>query len=115
MKPTTVDDYIKNAPKEVQEKLIEIRKIIKETIPDAEEKISYSMPYYGNKRPLAYFAYAKNHIGLYIPPPIVEEHASELKKYKTSKSAVQFPLDEKLPVKLIQKLVKARIKKNETK
>jgi len=55
----------------------------------------------------------KSHIGLYLRPPIIEEHKHELAAYKTTKSAIHFPLDKKLPIALIKKLVKARMKKNE--
>lgn len=113
-KAEDVDEYIASAPKEVQSKLKALRKTIKETVPDAVEKISYGMPYYGYKGRLVYFANAKKHIGLYIPPPIIEDHRDELKKYGTSKSAVQFPLTEELPMPLIKKLVIARMKHNET-
>lgn len=104
-----VDEYIALAPKEVQERLREVRVAIKEVAPEAEEKISYGMPYYGYKGRLVYFAFAKNHIGLYIPPPIVEDHKSELTKYVTAKSTIQFPLNQTLPISLIKRLVKARV------
>lgn len=116
MKPVTdVDQYIATAPKELQNKLEQIRKIIKESAPYALEKISYGMPYYGYKGRLAYFAYAKSHLGLYIPPPVVADHKDELKDYKTATSTVQFPLDKELPVGLIKKLIKARVTINELK
>lgn len=107
-----VDEYIASAPKEVQSKLNQIRQAIKSAAPDAEEKISYGMPYYGYKGRLAYFAYAKNHIGLYAMPQIVETHLGELKKYQTAKATIRFPLNEELPIPLIKKLVKAGIKRN---
>ena len=110
--PKDVDAYITRAPKEVQGKLKEIRAAIKKTAPAAVERISYGMPYYDYKGRLAYFAFAKAHIGLYIPTPVIEEHKSELKDYQTAKATVRFPLDKKLPVGLIKKLIKARIKKN---
>lgn len=109
-----VDEYIAGAPKEVQGKLRELRKAIKEVAPDAEEKISYGMPYYGYKGRLIYFAYARHHIGIYPMPPIIEEFKQELKKYQTGKATVQFPLSEELPINLIKKLVKARVRMNET-
>lgn len=108
-----VDAYIDAAPREAQAQLSLLRKIIKTTAPKADEKISYGMPYYGYKGRLAYFRIAASHIGLYIPPPIIAEHKKELKDYGTSKATVRFSLDEKLPAKLIQKLIKARMKKNE--
>ena len=71
------------------------------------------MPYYGYRGRLAYFRYAKGHVGLYIPPPVIAEHKNELKAYGTATATIRFSLDEKLPVALIKKLVKARMKKNE--
>lgn len=109
----TVDAYITSSPKETQGKLKEVRKAIKAVVPSAEEKISYGMPYYGYKGRLVYFALARNHIGLYVPPPIIEEHAKELKNYTTAKATIQFPLEKKLPLSLIKKLVKARKEYNE--
>ena len=114
-KQKNVDEYIMSAPKEVQGKLKELRKAIKQTVPDAEEKLSYGMPYYSYKGRLAYFAFAKKHVGLYIPPPIIQEHKNELKDYETAKATIRFPLDKKLPITLIKKFIRARMKNNEAK
>ena len=111
--PKNVDEYIARAPKEVRGKLVELRAAIREAAPTAVESISYGIPYYDYKGRLAWFGLAKTHIGLYIRPPIVEEHKSELEGYETTKSTVRFPLDKRLPIALIKKLVKARMKKNE--
>jgi len=111
--PKDVDAYISAAPAGVRGKLKELRATIRKTIPDAEERISYRMPYYAYKGRLAYFAAFKKHVGLYVPPPVIEEHKSELKDYETAKATVRFPIDRPLPVALIKKLVKARAKKNE--
>ncbi len=108
-----VDEYIAKAPKDLQGKLKILRKIIKDCAPEAVEKISYGMPYYGYKGRLAYFSYFKNHIGLYLTPPIVAEFKKELKDYATSTATIRFPNKEKLPIALIKKLIKARIKKNQ--
>ena len=113
LKPKNVDAYIAAAPREVHAKLKALRAAIKEAAPDAEERISYGMPYYAYKGRLAYFRHWKGLIGLYIPTPVVEEHNRELKAYETSNATVRFTLDKKLPVALIKKLVKARVKKNE--
>ena len=112
-KPTDVDAYIAAAPKEVQGKLKELRAVIKKTAPTAVERISYGMPYYAYKGRLAYFSFWKAHIGLYLPTPVIAEHKAELKAYETTMATVRFPLDKKLPVALIRKLVRARMKKNE--
>ena len=114
MKPVkNVDEYIAQAPKEVQEKLKELRAVIRTTAPGAEERISYGMPYYDYKGRLVYFQLWKKHIGFYVPTPVVEEHKSELKGYETTKATVRFPLDEKLPLALIEQLVQARVRKND--
>ena len=112
-KPKDMDAYIAAAPKEVRGKLKEIRTVIRKAAPDAEERISYGIPYYGYKGRLAYFAAFKKHIGLYVPTPVIEEHKSELTNYETAKATIRFPLNKKLPLGLIKKLVKARMKKNE--
>jgi len=114
MKPIkNVDSYIENNPKEIQVKLKELRAAIMDIVPKAAEHISYGMPFYGYKGRLVYFGVSKNHIGVYIPPPVIGEHKSELKDYETTKSAVRIPLNKKLPITLIKKLVLARVKINE--
>ena len=113
-KPRSVDDFIAAAPADAQAKLKALRKAIKDAAPSAVERISYGMPYYHYKGRLAYFNIWKNHIGLYIPTPIVAEHSDELKTYETTKATIRLPLAEKLPVALVKKLVRARVKRNET-
>jgi uncharacterized protein YdhG (YjbR/CyaY superfamily) len=110
--PKDVGSYIARAPKEVRSKLREVRVAIREVAPNAVESISYGIPGYDKGR-VAWFGLMKTHIGLYLRPPIIEEYKNELLAYKTTKSAVHFPLDQKIPVQLIKKLVKARMKKNE--
>ena len=107
-----VDNYIKSAPKETQTKLKELRAIIKGVVPKAEERISYGMPYYGYYGRLAYFAHAKKHVGLYVMPPVIQQHQKELGDYRTSKATVQLPLTKKLPVSLIKKLLRAGVANN---
>jgi len=109
----TVDAYIAAAPKEVRPMLREVRAAIKEVAQNAAESISYKMPYYSYKGRLAWFGLQKAHIGLYLRPPVIDEHKSDLKGYQTTKSAVHLPLDRKVPVQLIKKLFRARMKKNE--
>jgi uncharacterized protein YdhG (YjbR/CyaY superfamily) len=113
MSAKEIDAYIARAPRGVRAKLKELRSAIKEVAPGANESISYRMPYYSYKGRLAWFALMKNHIGLYLRPPVIAEYKRELTPYKTTKSAVHFALDRKLPISLIKKLVRARMKKNE--
>ncbi len=114
-KPKDVSAYIAAAPKEVQSKLKELRAAIRKAAPAADEYISYGIPYYHFRGRLAYFSIAKRHIGFYVPTPVIEEHKNELTEYETSKATVRFPLDKKLPIALIRKLIKARLRLNETK
>ncbi len=108
-----VDEYIANAPAEMQDKLRQLRAAIKQVAPKALEGTSYKMPYYDYKGRLVWFALLKSNIGLYLRPPVIERHKNELAKYRTTKSAINFPLDQELPVLLIKKLIKARMKMNE--
>ena len=108
-----VDAYISRAPKNVRGKLVKLRAVIKAAAPKAEERISYGMPYYHYKGRLAYFSAFKKHIGLYVPTPIIKEHKKELKDYETSKSTVGLPIDKPIPIALVKKLIRARVKKNE--
>jgi len=71
------------------------------------------MPYYDYKGRLVYFGLFTNHIGLYIRPPVIGEHRRELEGYVTTKSAVHLPLDGQIPISLVKKLVRARMKINE--
>lgn len=110
----TVDEYIKGAPKEVQEKLKELCAAIKTAAPEAVEKISYGMPFYSYKGRLVYFAYAKKYIGIYaIFEPVRAKYRAELKGYEMSKGTIRFPLHEKLPIALIKKLVEAQAREND--
>ncbi len=110
---STIDNYIASFPKEVQTQLKKIRSIILERAPDAVESISYGMPAYKTKgKPLVYFAACKNHIGLYATPSGHTQFAEELSKYKTGKGSVQFPLDQAIPMGLIEKIVEFRVKEN---
>ncbi|HUK49492.1 MAG TPA: DUF1801 domain-containing protein [Terriglobales bacterium] len=107
-----VEAYIRAAPIKSRAKLRQLRRIIRISAPDSEEGISYKMPYYNYHGPLIWFAAFKNHIGIFLRPPIIEEHKRELKVYVTTKSAVHFPMNKPLPIPLIRKLVNARITKN---
>lgn len=106
---TTVNDYIKSFPKEIQILLEKLRAIILENAPDAVESISYGMPAYKTfGKPLVYFAAYKNHIGFYATPTGHSEFANELSKYKQGKGSVQFPLDA-VPFELVEKMVQFRV------
>lgn len=110
--PAGVDEYIAAFPPEVQEILEKVRATIKGAAPGAVECIAYAMPAYKLNGPLVYFAGYKNHIGFYATPTGHEAFKKELSKYKEGKGSVQFPLDEPMPFKLIEKIVRFRVKEN---
>lgn len=108
----SIDDYISKCPLSVQEKLHTLRKVIKESAPDAMEKISYQMPTFAQHGNLVHFAAFKNHIGFYPTSSGITSFLHELSDYKTSKGAIQFPLDKPLPYELITRIVKFRVAEN---
>lgn len=107
-----VDRYIAAFPKEAQTAMEQVRTTIRKAAPEAEELISYKMPAYKYHGMLVYFAGYKNHIGFYATPTGHAAFQKELSKYKEGKGSVQFPLDEPMPLALIAKIVKFRIKEN---
>lgn len=110
--PESIDDYIVGFPPDVQAILKKIRRTIRKAAPGAEETIKYRMPAFMLKGSLVYFAAFKNHIGFYPVPTGIEKFKKELSVYKTAKGSVQFPLDQPMPLDLISKIVKFRVKEN---
>lgn len=111
-----IETYIKQFPDNVQEILQNLRKLVKNNAPQAEELFSYGMPAYKtNKKPLVYFAAFKNHIGFYATPSGHSEFKNELSKYKQGKGSVQFPLNNPIPYKLIERIVQFRVSENNKK
>jgi uncharacterized protein YdhG (YjbR/CyaY superfamily) len=108
----TIDQYIAEAPQDVQAKLKTLRTVIKAEVPDAEERIAYGMPTFSQEGNLVHFAAFKQHIGFFPAPSGIEHFQQELSKYKTSKGTVQIPLDEELPLDLIREIVRFRLKEN---
>jgi uncharacterized protein YdhG (YjbR/CyaY superfamily) len=108
-----VDSYIARSPMEVRPMLKQVRAAIWDVAPNAVEGFSYRLPFYDYKGPLAWFGYMNGYIGLYLRPPIIAKYKEELAGYVTTKSAIHIPTDRKMPIQLIRKLVKARMKVNE--
>jgi len=108
----TVSTYIADAPAPARMMLRELRAAIRSAAPGAEEKLSYGMPYYGYHGRLIYFAAYQRHIGLYVMGGAKKAYAKELKKYQTSKATLRFPIGSPLPLALVKKLVRYRVKEN---
>lgn len=114
-KPKDIDTYIASFPSEIQQLLQLVRINVHKAAINAEETISYGMPAFKLNGNLVYFAAFKNHIGFYALPSGNEAFQKELSQYKTGKGSIQFPYDKALPLDLITKIVKFRIKENQQK
>ena len=112
LKPATIAEYINTAAADVQEKLWQLHECIRKAAPAATEHLKWRMPAYSYQKILVTFAVFKNHIGFYPMPSALEKFAKELSKYKTGEGSVQFPLDKPLPLSLISKIVKFRVKES---
>lgn len=110
-KPENIDLYIETFPENVQEILKKLRAQIIKTAPNSVESISYGLPAYKlNGKPLVYFGGFKNHIGLYALPSGNEAFQKQLSNYKTGKGSIQFPINKEMPWKLIEEIIKFRLK-----
>jgi len=113
MKFTTVDEYISSFPEDVQKMLEEIRGMIKAAAPGAKEKISYQIAAFElNGKNLIHFAGWKKHISLYPIPAGDEAFEKAVSKYVDGKGTLKFPLDEPMPIKLINKVIKLHLAAN---
>jgi uncharacterized protein YdhG (YjbR/CyaY superfamily) len=109
----TVASYLAKFPEANQIRMQQIRALILEKAPEAQESISYGMPAYKtNGKPLIYFAAFKNHIGLYATPSGHAHFAAALSSYKQGKGSVQFPNEQPLPLDLIAEIIAFRVEEN---
>jgi len=108
----TIDEYVASSPKSVQIILQKLRQTIRKAAPGAEETISYQIPTFRLNGCLVFFAAFKNHIGFYPMPAAIRAFKKELSRYGTAKGTVRFPIGEPLPLSLISKIVKFRVKEN---
>jgi len=108
----TVEQYFATLPPSSRSLLKEIRKTIKAAAPQAEEAISYNMPAFKQQGALVFYAAYKGHIGFYPASSGISSFKDELAGYEISKGTIRLPLDKPLPLKLITKIVKFRVKEN---
>lgn len=106
--PADIDAYIAGFPKEIQSILQEIRAIIREEAPGAQEAIRYQMPTFVLGGNLVHFAAFKKHIGLYPTPSGTAAFQEELSPYQWAKGSIQFPLDKPIPYDLVRRIVAFR-------
>jgi uncharacterized protein YdhG (YjbR/CyaY superfamily) len=107
-KPNSIQEYFSWFPPEIQAKLQQMREILQQALPEAEEVISYHMPAFKTTEMLLYYAAAKSHLGFYPTSSGVINFKEELASYVTSKGAIQFPYGEDLPEQLIVAIAQFR-------
>lgn len=110
--PTTIDAYIHATPSVLQQRISQLHECIRSAAPGAEESLEWRMPSYSYKNTLVAFGVFKNYIGLYPMQSALKAFSKELSKYKTGDEAIQFRLDKRLPLTLIRKIVKFRVKES---
>ena len=104
--PETVLEYIALQPREMQTRLTEMMTALKNSVPDVNERILWSMPYYEKDGESISFSACINHISFYAGVEAIERFAPELKEFATKKNAIYFPYDKALPANLIERIVK---------
>ena len=106
VKPETIDAYIAMQDAAVQPRLREVREILRAALPEAEERMSWSMPTYWKGRNIIHFAASKKHLGLYSGGEATGQFAEELKEYDVSKGTIRLPYSRELPAALIEKIAR---------
>ena len=104
--PETIDEYIAAQDEAVQPRLREVRELLRTAIPEAEERISWSMPTYWKGRNIIHFAASKMHLGLYPGGEATTVFADELKGFEVSKGTIRLPWNKELPTELIQRIAR---------
>jgi uncharacterized protein YdhG (YjbR/CyaY superfamily) len=107
-----IDEYIADFPEDIQKQMQELRATIQKAAPQAEETINYAIPTFTLNGNLVHFAGFKNHIGFYPAPSGIEAFKKDLSVYEGAKGSVQFPLGKALPLALVSRIVKFRVKEN---
>jgi len=114
--PKSVDEYLARVAEPACGTLNKMRAAIRSALPsDATETISYKIPAFKRKNVLVWFAAFSDHCSLFPTASVIEEFKDELKGFSTSKGTIHFPTDKPLPSALIKKMVKLRVKQDQSK
>lgn len=109
---TSIDEYISEYPENIQRLLEQMRMTIRAAAPAAIEVISYRLPTFKLNGNLVHFGAFKQHIGFYPTPSAITTFQEELAPYYVSKGAIRFPVDQPLPLDLVQRIVAFRVQEN---
>ena len=106
VKPQNIDEYIAAQDEKYQPGLKALRRILRDALPDAKERISWSMPTYWKGRNIIHFAASKKHLGIYPGGEATTAFAEELSDYNVSKGTIRIPYDRPLPEELITRIAR---------
>ena len=109
-KPQDIDAYIAGFPGPVQLQLAQVRAAVRRAAPKATEAIRYGIPTFVQGENLVHFAAFRRHIGFYPGPSGIVEFEDEIACYKNAKGSVQFPIDAPMPLRLIGRIVRFRVR-----
>jgi len=110
---TSVTAYIAAAPPRARPMLRELRRLVRRVAPEAQEKISYRIPFYAYQGRFAYFAAFTDHVGFYMMGRTATAFAKETAKWRTSRNTLHFAFGSKLPIGLLTRILRAQKKANE--
>ena len=114
VKPQTVDEYIAAQDEAIRPVLDEVRSVLGAALPEAEERISWSMPTYWKGRNIIHFAASKRHLGIYPGDEATAAFADELVGYSVSKGTIRLPYDQPLPTELLGRIARWCLEKYAT-
>lgn len=113
--PKTVEEYLARVPEPARSALNQIRAAIRAEVPaQATEVLSYRIPAFKHKRVLVWYAAFSDHCSLFPTAAVIEQFKDRLKGFSTSRGTIHFPLDKPMPVALIRKIVRTRVKQEES-
>jgi len=113
--PSSVEEYLAALPEERRAAMERLRQAIRAAAPEATELISYNMPAFkshGGQFLVSYAAF-KQHYSLFpASEAVIEAAGEELTPYLSGKGTIRFPADDPIPVALVERIVKTRLKEN---
>ncbi len=112
VKPKSISEYFRSVPADARKKLRELRHCIRLSAPGATESLKWGIPAFSYERILVMYAAHAQHIGFYPTPSAIAMFRNELRKYHVSRGAVRFPLDRPLPLLLIKRMTRYRVRES---